>query len=70
MPSIPPYPEEFRRDAVALVRSSEKSIPQLAKELGVSRGFHAWEKRPPSARAVQDAALSAPIATVKSCVVV
>jgi hypothetical protein len=53
-----------------LVRASEKSIPQLAKELGVSRGFHAWEKRPPSARAVQDAALSAPIATVKSCVVV
>jgi transposase len=36
MPSTPPYPEPFRRDAVALVRSSDKSIPQLAKELGVS----------------------------------
>jgi transposase len=36
MPSTPPYPEQFKRDAVALVRSSEKSIPQLADELGVS----------------------------------
>jgi transposase len=36
MPKTPPYPEQFRRDAVALVRSSEKSIPQLADELGVS----------------------------------
>jgi len=36
MPKVPPYPEQFRRDAVALVRSSEKSIPQLAGELGVS----------------------------------
>src|SRR4051795_1181168 len=36
MPSTPAYPEEFRREAVALVRSSEKSIPQLAAELGVS----------------------------------
>jgi len=36
MPSTPPYPEQFRRDAVALVRSSEKSIPQLADELGIS----------------------------------
>ena len=36
MPKVPPYPEQFRRDAVALVRSSEKSIPQLADELGVS----------------------------------
>jgi Transposase len=36
MPSTPPYPEQFKRDGVALVRSSEKSIPQLAAELGVS----------------------------------
>jgi transposase len=46
MPSIPPYPEEFRRDAVALVRSSEKSIPQLAKELGVSpQSLRNWVKQ-------------------------
>jgi transposase len=36
MPRIPPYPLEFRREAVALVRSSGRSIPQLADELGVS----------------------------------
>ena len=31
-----PYPEEFRREAVALVRSSGKSVPQVAKDLGIS----------------------------------
>lgn len=32
----PPYPEEFRREAVALVRSDERSIPQIATSLGIS----------------------------------
>lgn len=32
----PPYPEEFRREAVALVRSDERSIPQIAESLGIS----------------------------------
>jgi transposase len=36
MPKIAPYSEEFRREAVALLRGSGRSIPQLAKELGVS----------------------------------
>jgi transposase len=46
MPSTPPYPEEFRRDAVALVRSSEKSIAQLAAELGVSpQSLRNWAKQ-------------------------
>jgi transposase len=46
MPSTPPYPEQFRRDAVALVRSSEKSIPVLAKELGVSpQSLRNWVKQ-------------------------
>ena len=36
MPSTAQYPQDFRRDAVALVRSSEKSIPQLAADLGAS----------------------------------
>jgi transposase len=36
MPKIAAYSEEFRREAVALLRSSGRSIPQLAKELGVS----------------------------------
>jgi transposase len=46
MPSTPPYPEEFRREAVALVRSSEKSVPQLAAELGVSpQSLRNWPSR-------------------------
>ena len=32
----PPYPEEFRREAVALVRSDERSIPEIAKALQIS----------------------------------
>ena len=31
-----PYPEEFRREAVALVRSDERSIPAIAKSLDIS----------------------------------
>jgi len=31
-----PYPPEFRAEAVRLARSSEKSIPTLAADLGVS----------------------------------
>lgn len=31
-----PYPEEFRREAVELVRNSDKSVPEVAKDLGVS----------------------------------
>jgi transposase len=46
MPSTPPYPEPFRREAVALVRSSEKSIPQLAAELGISpQSLRNWSKQ-------------------------
>jgi len=38
MPKIPPYSKEFKREAVGLMRSSGRSVPQLAKELGVSEG--------------------------------
>jgi transposase len=31
-----PYPEEFRREAVRLARSSEKTVPQVASDLGIS----------------------------------
>jgi len=31
-----PYPLEFRRDAVALVRTSGKPVRQAARELGIS----------------------------------
>ncbi len=34
--SRPPYPEEFRREAVELVRSSGRSVNEIAKDLGVS----------------------------------
>lgn len=30
------YPAEFRADAVALVRSSQRPVAQIAKELGVN----------------------------------
>ena len=36
MPKIPPYTLEFRLEAVRLLRSSDRSVPQLARELGVS----------------------------------
>ncbi len=36
MPKTPPYSPEFRREAVRLLRSSGRSIPQLARELGCS----------------------------------
>jgi hypothetical protein len=40
MPSTPPYPLEFRREAARLLRTSGRSVPQLAKELGcVDRAF-------------------------------
>ena len=36
MPKTPPYSEEFRLEAVRLLRSSGRTIPQLARELGCS----------------------------------
>jgi Transposase len=32
----PHYPPEFKREAVELYRSSEKSIPNVAQELGIA----------------------------------
>ena len=34
--SKPPYPEAFRTEAIELVRTSDKSIPTIARERGVS----------------------------------
>jgi transposase len=37
------YPEEFRREAVALYRGSERSRAEVARSLGVSNGsLDAW----------------------------
>ncbi len=33
----PPFPPEFRREAVELMRVTDKSLPQLSKDLGVSQ---------------------------------
>jgi transposase len=37
MPKTPPYSLEFRREAVRLLRSSGRPVPQLARELGCSQ---------------------------------
>jgi transposase len=40
------HSEEFRRDAVALVRSSNRSIAEVAAELGVNREtLRSWVRR-------------------------
>ena len=36
MPRPSKYPEEFRRDAVELVRSSGRSLREVGRELGVN----------------------------------
>jgi transposase len=40
MPKISPYSKEFKREAVQLLRTSGRPVPQLAKELGVSAVQH------------------------------
>ena len=46
MPKIPPYSLEFRREAVRLLRTSGRPIPQLAKELGCSpQSLRNWSKQ-------------------------
>ncbi len=42
----PPYPPEFKAEAVKLARSSEKPLSELARDLGVSTGtLHNWLKQ-------------------------
>ncbi len=45
--ATPSYPPEFKREAVRLVRSSsDKSVAQIAKELGVSdNSLRNWVKQ-------------------------
>ena len=39
----PHYPPEFKKEAVQLYRSSEKSIPKLAEDLGIaSESLRRW----------------------------
>lgn len=44
--SKPPYPPEFRREAVELARTSGKPVAQVARDLGVSgQTLHTWIKQ-------------------------
>jgi len=46
MPKISPYSLEFRREAVRLLRSSGRSVPQLARELGCSpQSLRNWARQ-------------------------
>jgi transposase len=46
MPKTPPYSKEFRTEAVRLLRSSGRSIPQLARELGCSeQSLRNWSRQ-------------------------
>jgi transposase len=41
-----PYPPEFRREAIELLRRSGKTVPQLASELGVSpQSLRNWARQ-------------------------
>ncbi|WP_079034730.1 transposase, partial [Streptomyces hirsutus] len=40
------YTQEFKRDAVALVRSSGRTVTEVARELGVSaEGLRNWVRQ-------------------------
>ena len=42
----PHYPPEFKRETVRLYRSSEKSIPKVAEDLGIaSESLRRWIKQ-------------------------
>ena len=46
MPKTPPYSEQFRRQAVQLLRRGDRSIPQLARELGCSpQSLRNWTRQ-------------------------
>ena len=46
MPKTPPYSLEFRSEAVRLLRSSGRSVPQLARELGCSpQSLRNWARQ-------------------------
>ena len=48
----PPYPPEFRAEAVRLVHESGQSMRQVARDLGISNeSLRRWVYRPTSTRA-------------------
>lgn len=50
---VPHYSEEFKRDAVALALSSDKTVTAVARDLGVSpEGLRNWVNRAKAERGV------------------
>ncbi|MBA3407676.1 MAG: transposase [Solirubrobacterales bacterium] len=46
MPKTPPYPEQFRREAIRLLRRGGPHDPELARDLGVSpQSLRNWFKQ-------------------------
>ena len=46
VPKTPPYPEDFRREAVRLLRRGDRLIPELARDLGVSQqSLRNWSRQ-------------------------
>src|SRR4051794_9623770 len=46
VPKTPPYPEEFRREAVRLLCRGDRTIPELARDLGCSpQSLRNWSKQ-------------------------
>ncbi len=47
MPKTPPNPEELRREAVRLLRRGDRTISELARDLGVSQqSLRNWSAQP------------------------
>jgi transposase len=45
-PTKPPYPPEFRAEAIQLMRSSQKPLARISRELGVSeQSLRNWRKQ-------------------------
>jgi transposase len=54
-----PYPPEFRREAVRLLETSRRSIPQVAAELGVSgESLRLWRRQEQLDRGERDDGLT------------
>jgi transposase len=46
VPKTPPYPEEFRREAVRLLRRGDRTVPELARDLGCSpQSLRNWSRQ-------------------------
>jgi transposase len=63
--ATPQYPPEFKREAVRLVRSSDRSITQIAKEIGVSdNSLRNWVKQ--AHRSTRESAKGSPPKSARS----